>query len=52
VTPFISLFRDPILGGVLPEVSILMQALGIALTSLALGLMVFIWAEKRIIFRL
>ncbi len=52
VTPFISLFRDPILSGVLPEPTILMKTLVIALTSLISGLIVFIWAEKKIIFRL
>ncbi len=52
VTPFISLFRDPILTGGIPNASVLMQAVVISVVSLILGLLVFMWAEKKIIYRL
>jgi ABC-type polysaccharide/polyol phosphate export permease len=52
LTPYISLFRDPILSGSLPDVSIITQTLFISTASLTLGLLVFIWVEKKIIYRL
>lgn len=52
VAPFISLFRDPILSGVVPDASIIVQTTIIAAVSLTMALVVFIWAEKKIIYRL
>lgn len=52
VTPFISLFRDPILNGVIPEISVIIQTAVYALFSLIIGLIIFIFAEKKIIYRL
>jgi len=52
VAPFITLFRDPILSGAVPEASTIIQTTIIAAVSLTMALMVFIWAEKKVIYRL
>jgi ABC-type polysaccharide/polyol phosphate export permease len=52
VTPFISLFRDPILNGVMPEISVIIQTSIFSFLSFVIALMFFAWAEKKIIFRL
>lgn len=52
VTPFIALFRLPLLDASLPSVAILLQASVISLASITLGLFVFLRQEKNIVFRL
>lgn len=52
VTPFIALFRLPLLDASLPSVATLLQASIISLTSITLGLFVFLRQEKNIVFRL
>lgn len=52
VTPFISLFRVPLIEATLPNTSVILQAAGIASAALAIGLFTFICQEKKIIFRL
>lgn len=52
VTPFIALFRTPLIDGVLPSGDVLLQAGGIATASMVVGLFVFLREEKNIVFRL
>jgi ABC-type polysaccharide/polyol phosphate export permease len=52
VTPFIALFRTPLVSGTLPPINILLQSIGFTLLSLAIGIFIFIRQEKKIIFRL
>lgn len=52
VTPFIALFRLPLLDASLPSVATLLQASIVSLTSITLGLFVFLRQEKNIVFRL
>jgi ABC-type polysaccharide/polyol phosphate export permease len=52
VVPFIDLFRAPLYLGSLPSLSTFTLALFFSLTSLASGLLVFLWQEKKIVFRL
>jgi ABC-type polysaccharide/polyol phosphate export permease len=52
VTPFIALFRTPIIDAILPPTDIIFQAMTIAITTAGLGMLIFISHEKRIIFRL
>jgi ABC-type polysaccharide/polyol phosphate export permease len=52
VAPFISLFREPILNGTVPDAFTIIQTTIIAVVSLAMAFVVFIWAEKKIIYRL
>lgn len=52
VTPFIALFRIPLVNGIIPPVNIILQATGIAVVSMAVGVFIFIREEKKIIFRL
>jgi len=52
VVPFIDLFRAPLYLGTLPSLSTITLALFFSLTSLATGLLFFLWQEKKIVFRL
>lgn len=52
VTPFIALFRAPIVDGIMPSLSIIFQASAISLCSILIGLFVFTRFNKIIIFRL
>jgi ABC-type polysaccharide/polyol phosphate export permease len=52
VTPFIGLFRAPLIDGVLPSAGLVLQAVGIAAGSMLIGLFVFLREEKNIVFRL
>ena len=49
---FIDLFRLPLHQAILPSVSTMLTALGLSFFSLAMGLVVFIKHEKKIVFRL
>lgn len=52
VAPFILLFRDPILNGVLPSDVVILQTFIFSLVSLLIGLLLFIQVEKKLIYRL
>lgn len=52
VVPFIDLFRSPLLNGSLPGANTLMLAAGFSISVFSLGLIVFLWQEKNIVFRL
>lgn len=52
VTPFISLFRAPLIDGNLPSSSVLLQAATISFATMAVGLFVFLRQEKSIVYRL
>jgi ABC-type polysaccharide/polyol phosphate export permease len=52
VVPFIELFRVPLFQAALPNANILMQAVALSLSTLVIGLLVFLQQEKKIVFRL
>ena len=52
VTPFIALFRAPIIDATLPGSQTILQATAISATLLSVGLFVFLSQEKKIVFRL
>lgn len=52
VAPFIDLFRVPLYHGRLPSVTLLTTATIIALVTLAFGLAVLLWQERKLVFRL
>lgn len=52
VTPFIALFRAPLIEAALPSGSILLQTVAISSSAMAIGLFVFLRQEKKIVFRL
>jgi ABC-type polysaccharide/polyol phosphate export permease len=52
VTPFIALFRVPLVNGTLPSINIILHSIGFTVISIALGMYIFIRQEKQIIFRL
>lgn len=52
VTPFIALFRAPLIEAALPSGSILLQTVAISSSAMAIGLFVFLGKEKKIVFRL
>ena len=52
VVPFIELFRSPLYLSNLPSSSVVFQAVVLSLFSMAIGLFVFRWQEKKIILRL
>ena len=52
VTPFIALFRTPLIDASLPGLGVLFQATIIATTTFAVGLFIFLRQEKKIVFRL
>ena len=52
VTPFIALFRAPLIDGTLPSSLVLLQATMISFATMAVGLFIFIRHEKAIVYRL
>ena len=52
VTPFITLFKMPLTESIVPSELVLLKAIVISLTSIFLGLLVYIFQEKKIVFRL
>ena len=52
VVPFIALFRAPLCSNSLPSQSIIIQATLIAFSSMVVGILSFLWQEKKIVFRL
>jgi ABC-type polysaccharide/polyol phosphate export permease len=52
VTPFILLFRMPIINSTLPDSQIILQTTTIAVVTMTLGLFIFLSQEKKIVFRL
>lgn len=52
VTPFIALFRSPIVDAALPSPEVLLQTIIISGGSVAIGLLIFLSQEKKIVFRL
>ena len=52
LTPFIDLFRSPIYLGTLPPIATIMSSFIISISFLAVGLVIFICHEKKLVFRL
>lgn len=52
LVPFIDLFRSPLYLGSLPNSNVLLQALLLSILAMTAGLLVFLWHEKKIVFRL
>lgn len=52
VTPFIALFRAPLIDGIVPSGAIVLQAVVISTLSMTAGLFIFIRYQKQIVFRL
>jgi ABC-type polysaccharide/polyol phosphate export permease len=52
VVPFIDLFRTPLYLGSLPSQSTIILSVLFSLVSITVGLIIFLWQEKKIIFRL
>lgn len=52
VTPFIALFRAPLIDGTLPSGLLLLQATMISFATMAVGLFIFLRQEKAIVYRL
>lgn len=52
ITPFVELFRLPIYHGMLPDNSIFLGALSLAVLAMGFGLAIFTANEKKIVFRL
>lgn len=52
VTPFIALFRVPLIEATLPSGQVLLQVTTISVVTMAVGLFVFLRNEKKIVFRL
>ena len=52
VTPFIALFRAPLIEATLPSGNVLLQTVAISASAMAIGLFVFLRQEKNIVFRL
>ena len=52
VTPFIALFRAPLIEATLPSGNVLLQTVAISASAMAIGLFVFLRQEKKIVFRL
>lgn len=52
VTPFIALFRIPLIDATLPNGSVLLQTIAISVCAMVVGLFIFLSQEKKIIFRL
>ena len=52
VVPFIELFRAPLYLGSLPSKSTIMLSVLFSLLSITIGLIIFLWQEKKIVFRL
>ena len=52
VTPFISLFRTPLLDSTVPSILIITQATCLAFFAIGMGLLIFLRYEKQIVYRL
>lgn len=52
VTPFIALFRAPLIDAALPSSQVLLHAATIAVATFTIGLFIFLRQEKKIVFRL
>lgn len=52
VTPFIALFRIPLIDSTVPSVLIITQATCLALFAMGIGLLIFLRYEKQIVYRL
>jgi ABC-type polysaccharide/polyol phosphate export permease len=52
VTPYIALFRAPLIEATLPSGNVLLQTVAISASAMAIGLFVFLRQEKNIVFRL
>lgn len=52
VVPFIELFRAPLYSGVMPNPTVFFQALILSVVSMALGMIIFVRQQKKIVFRL
>ena len=52
IVPFIDLFRWPLTQASLPDGSTMIKATAFSLASFLIGLLVFLWQEKRLVFRL
>lgn len=52
VTPFVSLFRVPLIDAALPSMHVILQASILSITTIAVGLLYFLHQEKKIVFRL
>lgn len=52
VVPFIELFRAPLYRATLPATGVILQAVAISLSVMAIGLAIFLQQEKKIVFRL
>jgi ABC-type polysaccharide/polyol phosphate export permease len=52
VTPYISLFRAPLVEGSFPDINILIQTTVISVLAVLIGLLVFLSHDKKIIFRM
>jgi ABC-type polysaccharide/polyol phosphate export permease len=52
VTPFIALFRAPLIEATLPSGNVLLQTVAISASAMAIGLFFFLRQEKNIVFRL
>jgi ABC-type polysaccharide/polyol phosphate export permease len=52
VVPFIELFRAPLYQASMPSPSVILQATLLSLSATAIGLFVYHWQEKKIVFRL
>lgn len=52
VTPFIALFRSPLVDAVIPDGEIIFRTVAISSFSMIAGLAIFVFQEKKIIFRL
>lgn len=52
VAPFVSLFRDPLISGEIPSGNVLLKTIIITIVTIAVGMIVFLHQEKKIVFRL
>ncbi len=52
LSPFISIFKDPIFYGIFPDIQTFLIAFIIAFSSLIISLLIFVKFQKNIIYRL
>ena len=52
VTPYIALFRAPLVDGSFPDMHILIQTTAISIVTVLIGLLIFLSQEKKFIFRM
>lgn len=52
ITPFVAIFRAPLVEGTLPSAYVLFQSVAIVIVTLTISLFVFLNQEKKIVFRL